>query len=68
MPTRRDFLKTSGILAGAASVARAQPAPSRRPNVVVLLASGLRDLALDPTVQVPHLTRFAEESVQFERS
>ena len=68
MPTRRDFLKTSGILAGAARLADTQPAPSRRPSVVVMLASGLRDLALDPTVQVPHLTRFAEESVQFERS
>jgi arylsulfatase A-like enzyme len=68
MPTRRNFLKTSGILAGAASLAEAQPAPARQPNIVVMLASGLRDLALDPTVRVPHLTRFAEESIQFERS
>jgi arylsulfatase A-like enzyme len=33
-----------------------------------MLASGLPDLALDPTIRAPHLTRFAEECVQFERS
>jgi arylsulfatase A-like enzyme len=68
MPSRRDFLKKSGILAASARLAWAQPAPSRRPNVVVMLASGLPDLALDPTLRVPHLKHFAEESVQFERS
>ena len=33
-----------------------------------MLASGLPDLSLDPSTRVPHLTRFADESVQFERS
>jgi arylsulfatase A-like enzyme len=33
-----------------------------------MLASGLPDLALDPSVRAPHLSRLAEESVLFERS
>lgn len=68
MPSRRDFLKKSGILAASARLAWTQPAPSRRPNVIVMLASGLPDLALDLTLHAPHLKHFAEESVQFERS
>jgi arylsulfatase A-like enzyme len=36
--------------------------------VVILLASGLPDFAVDATVRVPNLKRFAVESVQFERS
>jgi hypothetical protein len=53
MPSRRDFLKKSGILAASARLAWTQPAPSRRPNVIVMLASGLPDLALDPTLHAP---------------
>jgi len=33
-----------------------------------MLASGLPDLALDPSLRTPNLTSFAAESVQFERS
>ncbi len=65
MLRRRDFLKESGILAVSAGAVWAQ---ARKPNVVVMLASGLPDLALDPTIRAPTLTRLAEESVQFERS
>ncbi len=68
MPSRRDFLRKSAMLAASARFSWAQSAPSRQPNVVVMLASGLPDLALDATIRAPHLTRFAEESVQFERS
>jgi arylsulfatase A-like enzyme len=65
MPSRRNLLRKSGILAVSAGIARAQ---TRKPNVVILLASGLSDLALDQDVRVPHLTRLAGESTQFERS
>ncbi|MGB6945790.1 MAG: sulfatase-like hydrolase/transferase [Bryobacteraceae bacterium] len=65
MPSRRDFLIQSGILAISAKFASAQP---RKPNIVVMLASGLPDLTLDPSVRAPTLARFAQESVQFERS
>jgi arylsulfatase A-like enzyme len=65
MPSRRDFLIGSGILAASAKLASAQ---ARKPNVVLMLASGLPDFALDPSIRAPHLTRFAQESVQFERS
>ena len=65
MPSRRDFLKESGILAVSAGAICAQ---ARKPNVVVMLASGLPDLTLEPTIRAPNLTRLAEESAQFERS
>jgi arylsulfatase A-like enzyme len=62
---RRDFLKESGILAVSAGAVWAQ---THQPNVVVMLASGLADLTLEPTVRALHLRRLAQESVQFERS
>lgn len=65
MSGRRDFLRNSVILAASARIARAQ---TRKPNVVILLAGGIPQLALDSTDHLPHLTRFATESVQFERS
>jgi arylsulfatase A-like enzyme len=65
MWSRRDFLKESAILSVSAGAVWAQ---TRKPNVIVMLATGLPDLALDPTLRVPHLTRLAEESVRFERS
>lgn len=65
MPSRRDFLIRSGILAVSPQVASAQP---RKPNIVVMLASGLPDLTLDPSIRAPNLARFAQQSVQFERS
>jgi arylsulfatase A-like enzyme len=69
MPSRRDFLRKTGILATSAGLARAQPnARTRPPNVIIMLASDLPDLALDPAARVPNLMRFAGESVQFERS
>jgi arylsulfatase A-like enzyme len=71
MQSRRDFLGKSGVLATSASLALAQLArPTGKPNVVILLASGLPDPALDDTdtLRIPQLARFAEQSVQFERS
>jgi arylsulfatase A-like enzyme len=65
MSTRRDFLRKSGILAASAQLARAQP---RKPNVIVMLASGLPDFALEPNLRGPRLERFAAESLQFERA
>jgi len=43
-------------------------AQTRQPNLVVMLASGVPDFALDPALRVPNLTRFAQESLQFERA
>lgn len=70
MPSRRDFLKKSGVLAAwsSAAWARAARAQRRKPNVVIMLASGLPALTLDSTLRTPHLTSFGDESVQFERS
>ncbi len=69
MPSRRDFLRKSGILAASSRLARAQAsAKARQPNIVILLAADLPDLALDPAARVPNLMRLAGESVQFERS
>jgi arylsulfatase A-like enzyme len=65
MPSRRDFLTTTGVLALSTRLSRAQRA---KPNIVILLASGLPQAALDPSAPVPNLTRLASESVQFERS
>ncbi len=65
MPSRRDFLTTTGVLALSTRLAQAQRA---KPNIVILLAGGLPQAALDPSVPVPNLTRLASESVQFERS
>lgn len=67
--SRRDVLTKSGLLAVSAGLARAQaPSGARRTNIVILLANGLPDLALDPSVRAPNLQRLAAESVQFERS
>jgi arylsulfatase A-like enzyme len=69
MPSRRDFLRKIGVLAATSRHARAQPRSKTRPrNVVIMLASDLPDLALDPAARVPNLMRFGGESVQFERS
>lgn len=65
MPNRRDFLRSAGLgaLSGCLGWAQAQ-----QPNVVVMLASSVPDLTLDPVLRVPNLTRFSEESFQFERA
>lgn len=65
MPNRRDFLRTAGLGALSRCLGWAQ---TRQPNLVVMLASGVPDFALDPSLRVPNLTRFAQESVQFERA
>jgi arylsulfatase A-like enzyme len=64
MPSRRDFLTTTGVLALSTRLSQAQ---SAKPNIVILLASGVPQAALDPSVP-PNLTRLASESVQFERT
>ncbi len=69
MPSRRDFLRKSGTLTASAKLGYAQTAKQpRQSNVIVMLADSLPDLSLNPAVRAPHLTRFAQESVQFERS
>lgn len=68
MPCRRDFLKKSGVLAASVISANAVWAQKRRPNAVVMLASGLPDLALDPALRARYLMSLAAESVQFDRS
>jgi len=65
MPSRRDFLRSAGVLAAFTDTSWAQ---SSKLNVVVMLANSLPDLSLDSTIRAPHLTRFAQDSVQFERS
>jgi arylsulfatase A-like enzyme len=65
MPSRRDFLTTTGVLALSTTLSQAQRA---KPNIVILLASGLGQAALDAGAPVPNLARLANESVQFERS
>lgn len=65
MPSRRDFLQSAGLVAVSGSLGWAQ---TRLPNLVVMLASGVPDFALDPALRLPNLTRFAQESLQFERA
>jgi arylsulfatase A-like enzyme len=69
MLSRRDVLRKSGLLAVSARLARAQPPDAaRQTNIVILLAAGLPDVALDPSLRLPNLSSFAAESVQFERA
>lgn len=69
MPSRRDFLKNSGVLAAlSAAGVTALPAQQRKPNIVILLASGLPELSLDAASRTPNLTNLAAESLQFDRS
>ncbi len=65
MPSRRDFLQSAGLGTFSAGLAWTQ---TRQPNVVVMLASGLPDVAIDPGLSLPNLTRLAQESLQFERA
>jgi len=65
MPSRRDFLQFAGLGAVSGRLGLAQ---TRRPNLVVMLAGGLPDFAFAPGLQGPNLTRFAQESLQFERA
>jgi arylsulfatase A-like enzyme len=65
MPSRRDFLQSAGLGAFSGCLGWAQ---TRKPNLIVMLASGVPDFTLTPTVRVPNLTRFAQESLQFERA
>jgi arylsulfatase A-like enzyme len=65
MPSRRDFVRSAGLGALSRCLGWAQ---TRQPNLVVMLASGVADFALAAAPRVPNLTRFAQESLQFERA
>jgi arylsulfatase A-like enzyme len=65
MPSRRNFLQSTSLAALSGSLGWAQ---TGQPNVVVMLASGMPDFVFDPTRRAPNLTRFAKESLQFERA
>ena len=65
MPSRRDILQSAGLAALSARLGWAQKRP---PNLVVMLAGSLPDFAFAPGLRGPNLTRFAQESLQFERA
>jgi len=62
MLRRREFLRAAGVLTAARS--RAQP---RKPNLLLLVASGFRSTTLDPDLRLPHLSRLTQEGARFER-
>jgi arylsulfatase A-like enzyme len=64
LPSRREFLKCAGVLAGARLVGSA--APIRKPNVLFVLAGGWRAQPLDH-LRLPNLETLAKQGVQFER-
>ena len=65
MPSRRDFLQSTGLAALSGCLGSAQ---NRPPNVVVMLASGMPDFGRNHGLNVPNLARFGQESLQFERA
>jgi len=62
MLRRRDFLKTTAALAAARV---AWPAPARKPNILFLLASGMRETSEDPELRTPNLNLLAKQGVRF---
>ncbi len=58
---RREFLKTAAVVAAGPV---AYPAPSRKPNVLFLLANGWRT---DPDIQAPNLELLAKQGARFDR-
>jgi arylsulfatase A-like enzyme len=68
MLRRREFLKTAAVLT---AVRTAWPAPARKPNVLFLLASGMRAPALEPAgdwdLRTPNLDSFAKQGARFDR-
>jgi arylsulfatase A-like enzyme len=67
---RRDFLKTTGLLAAVSSPAQTRKpglAQTRKPNLLLMVASGWRAPALDPDLPTPHLARLAAEGARFKR-
>jgi len=68
MLRRREFLKTAAALAAARP---ARPAPSRKPNVLFLLASGMRAPVLEPggdaELRTPNLDLLAKQGARFDR-
>jgi arylsulfatase A-like enzyme len=58
---RREFLKTAAVFAAGPV---AYPAPSRKPNVLFLLANGWR---ADPDFQTPNVELLAKQGARFDR-
>src|SRR6266480_1492858 len=65
---RREFLKTTAVLAAARAALTAQ---TRRPNVLFLLASQVRAPGLEPAgdwdLRTPNLDLLAKQGTRFER-
>jgi arylsulfatase A-like enzyme len=68
MLRRREFLKTAGVLTTART---AWPTPARKPNVLFLLASGMRAPVLEPggdsDLRIPNLDLLAKQGARFDR-
>jgi arylsulfatase A-like enzyme len=82
MPTRREFLRSatlaSGAMVAASTVAVAEevttaaPAPSQRPNVLMICADQFRADFVgisheNPSVKTPHIDALAERGVNFKQ-
>ena len=68
MLRRREFLKTAAVLTAART---AWPAPSRKPSILFLLASGMRAPVLEPggdaDLRTPNLDLLAKQGARFDR-
>ena len=64
MPSRREFLKSAGALAAARMAGSA--APTRKPNIIFILAGGWRGPLADD-LRVPNLAALGKRGVNFER-
>src|SRR5579864_9096651 len=62
LPSRREFLKSAGALAGVTGLA----APTPKPNVIFVLAGGWRAATLDD-MRAPNLQALARQGMLFER-
>jgi arylsulfatase A-like enzyme len=65
LPSRREFLKSAGALAGARIASSA--APARKPNILFILPGGWRAQHLDDDLRLPNLEALAKQGTQFER-
>jgi arylsulfatase A-like enzyme len=64
LPSRREFVKFAGAIAGARMAGSA--APVRKPNIVFVLSGGWRGQSLDD-VRAPNLAALAKQSMSFQR-
>ena len=62
-PSRRGFLKSAGLLAGAQVI---PAAPARRPNLVFIAADGWREASFQD-LRIPNLQSLAQQGARFDR-